>query len=73
VSAASDTAGGGQLMSTTKLSVLAVQMPKGLADSIRRLAEQHEHTVQGEIRRALRGHVDQELRRQERLSVPEPR
>jgi hypothetical protein len=38
-------------MSTTRLSVLAVQMPKGLAEHVRRLADENDRTVQAEIRR----------------------
>lgn len=45
---------------TTKLSTLAVQMPKPLAEAIRQLADKNGRTVQQEIRAALCGHVERE-------------
>ena len=40
-------------------------MPADLAESIQRLAEAHDLTVAGEIRRALRAHVDRESEKQD--------
>ena len=51
------------MATTTKLSMLGVQMSAGLAGAVRQLAEQNGHTVQQEIRAALREHVDRELQR----------
>jgi len=44
--------------------MLAVNMPAGLAEKVRRLAEKNGRTVRAEIRQALREHVDKERDRQ---------
>jgi hypothetical protein len=51
------------MATTTKLSVLAVQMPADLAERFRRVAEKNGRTVQQEIRCALREHVERERTR----------
>jgi predicted transcriptional regulator len=48
------------MATATKLSMLAVQMPADLAERFRQLAEKNGRTVQQEIRRALREHVERE-------------
>lgn len=48
----------------TKLSVLAVQMTKELAEKMHQLAESNDRTMQQEIRAALRGHVDREAEKE---------
>jgi len=52
-------------MATAELSVLAVQMPKDLAERFKRLAEKNGHSVQAEIRRALREHIVNDIEREE--------
>jgi predicted DNA-binding protein len=44
----------------TQTSVLAVTMPKDLAERIKRLAEKNDRTVKAEIRAALREHVERQ-------------
>jgi len=41
--------------------MLAVNMPAGLAEKVRRLAEKNGRTVQQEIRSALREHVERRV------------
>ena len=48
------------------MTSLAVQLPKELAERIQALARENDHTVSGEIRRAIRNHLVEQLERRER-------
>ena len=57
-------------MSATKMTTLAAQMPKDLAERIQRLAEANDRSVSTEIRCALRNHLAEELERREAAEHP---
>ena len=55
------------------LTTVTIRVPSNIAEQLRRLAKEHDRSLNGEIVRGLREYVERQQQRQERQQRQEPR